>query len=501
MLLRRGWLAFSILPAVLIALPAFAQSPSVVTAGDRIKQGHSVHGEAFDTGPRARPWVMEGIGRTHFPHHHEEPRSAAMVRPGQHPAPLVLGHRGRARLPLVLEAGAGERDVLLGALPRHRLRCRALRRVPARGGEAQGQRVRAGTPLHRGAGGALGPARLARPWDLRRRRARGRVPQEARDHLPEVSRRHGGAGAPRLRGDGGCALRHRAHRPRDPGQAARPSGGPPLPHPQLERPRARAGSRELPALLGDRPRHSPRAAHARAHLRYRGHVERGRDQHGVGHAGRDRVHARPPGLPLQPLELRPQSELPLLYPGAARDGGGRALRRAPAHRRSPRSQAQQRCALRQPHPGNDGHAARAREVRALGPHPRRPDLPLARHLRGQDEPGLRADPGLARQGRPAEGGEGAGPPRRSQEGPRQERGLEEHLRGPGPGAARPDRPGPGRDPRGPGPPGRRRRAAVRAPAGPERPARSIRSCFTSAWAAPISTRRAPRSRRRPSTRP
>jgi peroxiredoxin len=44
-----------------------AQASDVVTAGDRIKQGHSVHGEAFDTGPRTKPWVIDGIGHTHFP--------------------------------------------------------------------------------------------------------------------------------------------------------------------------------------------------------------------------------------------------------------------------------------------------------------------------------------------------------------------------------------------------------------------------------------------------
>ena len=28
--------------------------------------GHSVHGEAFDEGPRGKPWVIEDIGKTHF---------------------------------------------------------------------------------------------------------------------------------------------------------------------------------------------------------------------------------------------------------------------------------------------------------------------------------------------------------------------------------------------------------------------------------------------------
>jgi peroxiredoxin len=31
------------------------------------KLGHSAHGEAFDTGPREKPWVIEGIGVAHFP--------------------------------------------------------------------------------------------------------------------------------------------------------------------------------------------------------------------------------------------------------------------------------------------------------------------------------------------------------------------------------------------------------------------------------------------------
>src|SRR5215471_5938450 len=31
------------------------------------KKGHSAHGEAFDEGPREKPWIIEGIGKTHFP--------------------------------------------------------------------------------------------------------------------------------------------------------------------------------------------------------------------------------------------------------------------------------------------------------------------------------------------------------------------------------------------------------------------------------------------------
>jgi len=38
-----------------------------LTPQEFYKQGHSQHGDAFDVGPREKPWTMEGIGRTHFP--------------------------------------------------------------------------------------------------------------------------------------------------------------------------------------------------------------------------------------------------------------------------------------------------------------------------------------------------------------------------------------------------------------------------------------------------
>ena len=34
---------------------------------DFFRLGHSAHGDAFDEGPREKPWIMEGIGKTHFP--------------------------------------------------------------------------------------------------------------------------------------------------------------------------------------------------------------------------------------------------------------------------------------------------------------------------------------------------------------------------------------------------------------------------------------------------
>jgi peroxiredoxin/cytochrome c-type biogenesis protein CcmH/NrfG len=52
---------------------AFAALAGITFAQDRppqtqqTKLGHSLHGDTYDTGPREKPWVMEGIGTAHFP--------------------------------------------------------------------------------------------------------------------------------------------------------------------------------------------------------------------------------------------------------------------------------------------------------------------------------------------------------------------------------------------------------------------------------------------------
>jgi peroxiredoxin len=48
---------------ILVAVPLAAQ----FSEDEQIKIGHSSHGEAFDEGPRQKPWLMEGIGKTHLP--------------------------------------------------------------------------------------------------------------------------------------------------------------------------------------------------------------------------------------------------------------------------------------------------------------------------------------------------------------------------------------------------------------------------------------------------
>ncbi|HEX3742306.1 MAG TPA: redoxin domain-containing protein [Bryobacteraceae bacterium] len=54
----------------LFLLGVLAAAPLVAQPGDNSilgKLGHSSHGEAFDVGPREKPWVIEGIGVAHFP--------------------------------------------------------------------------------------------------------------------------------------------------------------------------------------------------------------------------------------------------------------------------------------------------------------------------------------------------------------------------------------------------------------------------------------------------
>src|ERR1700692_2343855 len=51
-------LAISLIAA---SLPAF-ESPD-----ETYKQGHSLHGQPFDVGPREKPWPIAGIGKAPFP--------------------------------------------------------------------------------------------------------------------------------------------------------------------------------------------------------------------------------------------------------------------------------------------------------------------------------------------------------------------------------------------------------------------------------------------------
>ena len=58
-----------ILRPFVLGLLAVAPLAAFQTDGTTIlgKLGHSSHGEAFDVGPREKPWVIDGIGVAHFP--------------------------------------------------------------------------------------------------------------------------------------------------------------------------------------------------------------------------------------------------------------------------------------------------------------------------------------------------------------------------------------------------------------------------------------------------
>src|SRR5260370_37131806 len=52
----------------LVVIFAIAARLSGFQAPDEVyKQGHSLHGQTFDIGPRQKPWVLPGIGKAHFP--------------------------------------------------------------------------------------------------------------------------------------------------------------------------------------------------------------------------------------------------------------------------------------------------------------------------------------------------------------------------------------------------------------------------------------------------
>ncbi len=95
---------FRIAILLLLALPlsAFQAADSTIFA----KLGHSQHGEAFDTGPREKPWPIAGIGVAHFPITTKNPEVQRWFDQGNALLAFLLGLRGRARLPLVPEAGA-----------------------------------------------------------------------------------------------------------------------------------------------------------------------------------------------------------------------------------------------------------------------------------------------------------------------------------------------------------------------------------------------------------
>ena len=61
--------------------------------------GHSLHGEAFNDGPRQHAYLMAGQGKVHFPVDDQQARSPGVHRPGSRPAPYLLLLRVGAVVP------------------------------------------------------------------------------------------------------------------------------------------------------------------------------------------------------------------------------------------------------------------------------------------------------------------------------------------------------------------------------------------------------------------
>ncbi len=59
--------AMTLVSVLLIASSRADERGPTTSTATYARMGHSEHGEAFDEGPRQRPWKMEGIGKTHFP--------------------------------------------------------------------------------------------------------------------------------------------------------------------------------------------------------------------------------------------------------------------------------------------------------------------------------------------------------------------------------------------------------------------------------------------------
>jgi hypothetical protein len=124
-------------------------------------------------------------------------------------------------------------------------------------------------------------------------------------------------------------------------------------------------------------------------LRDGGDVERSRHQHGLRHARRETVHARPDDLSVQRVELRAQPKLPELHLRAACHAGSRDFRRAADDGCSARSEIERRKRIFDALAGDRVDAAHVGEVRAVEGTARFGDDQVARSVRRQGESELR----------------------------------------------------------------------------------------------------------------
>ncbi len=173
-------------PTAAAPAPALAAGATPPAQPAAVQPGHSLHGEAFDEGPRQKAYLMDGTGGVHFPITTTSPAGPAVLRSGRRPVARLLVLRGRAVVPPGRGARSRLRDGLLGH------------------GDGQREQRQAGQELHR---------------EGRRRRRPAQPARSGLDRCPDggpCRQRHDRA-ATQIRSRSGIAGAGRSERPRGQG--------------------------------------------------------------------------------------------------------------------------------------------------------------------------------------------------------------------------------------------------------------------------------------------
>src|SRR5436190_18878953 len=67
LMIRKHFHAIGLLILFCLSISAQTISTDMLNPAEAWKAGHSHNGEAFDVGPREKPWVMSDIGKVNFP--------------------------------------------------------------------------------------------------------------------------------------------------------------------------------------------------------------------------------------------------------------------------------------------------------------------------------------------------------------------------------------------------------------------------------------------------
>ncbi len=304
--------------------PATEANPAVPAAG------HSVHGEAFNDGPRQHATLLPGMGKASFPVTTSRPEAQAFINQGVaqlHSFYYFESERSFRQAatidPDCAMAYWGMAMSNVNNPKRARAFLKEARKRDAKLSRRETLYLDALEALYKDGEGRQGPQAgpPARPGGDR----------------PGVPRGHR---RPRLAGDGHLAERvdhqpavgrHRArHRARRRADAPRRA---PLPHPPVGRRQAGPGREVGRRLRGDGPRHRARLAHARPHLHRAEAVRRRRLPAGGLGPRRPRRDGPRPDHAVRDPQLRAQQPVALHQPEPRRPRP-RRHRRGPQPRRA-----------------------------------------------------------------------------------------------------------------------------------------------------------------------